>query len=105
MGARISVDDFALILRGWCDSKRRVRVVLTHPLVPFAVSGTVYAVNAQGFSITIDEENTVAVSVVGCEFGFMDLPEGERVLGKQVESGLVAVRTDFRLVVMLLEDE
>jgi hypothetical protein len=102
MGARISVDDCKLILRGWCESKRRLRVVFTHPVASFAVFGTVWATNDVGFSISIDELNMVSVSLLECECGFMDLPEGEKVLGQGIESGLVVVRKDFNLVIMLL---
>jgi hypothetical protein len=104
MGAKISVHDFLLVLNGWREAKRPVRAVLSDFPVQFAAFGTIYGVNDNGFSVSIDALNMIAASVEGCECGFMDLPEGEAVLGKPVESGLVAVRTGFRLVIMLLRE-
>ena len=105
MGAKISLSDCLLVLRGWCEAKRRIRAVLKDSPVSFAVFGSIYGVNEHGFSISVDELNMVAASLDGCTCGFIDVPEGEEVLGKRVESSLLAIRKDFNLVVMLLVDE
>ncbi len=105
MGAKISLSDCLLVLRGWCDSKRRVRAVLKDSPVSFAVFGTIYGVNEHGFSVSIDELNMVAAWLEGCVCGFIDVPEGEQVFGRRIESSLLAVRKDFNLVIMLLVDE
>jgi hypothetical protein len=104
MGAKIALSDCLLVLRGWCESKRRIRAVLKDSPVSFAVFGTVYGVNEHGFSVSIDESNMVAAWLEGCTCGFIDVPEGEEVLGKPIESSLLAVRKDFSLTVMLLRD-
>jgi hypothetical protein len=104
MGAQISLSDCLLVLRGWCESKRRVRAVLSESPVQFAVTGTVYGVNEHGFSISIDELNSVAAWLDGCTCGFIDVPSGEEVLGKPIESSLLALRRDFKLAVMLLRE-
>jgi hypothetical protein len=104
MGAKISASDFTLLLRGWRDTKRRLRVVLKNPLVSFGVFCTVYDARDNGdFSIAVTESSMIGVSLNGCVFGFLDAaPDGEPVLGEKVESGLVAVRPDFELAIMLL---
>jgi hypothetical protein len=105
MGAQISLSDCLLVLRGWCEAKRRVRAVLKDSPVSFAVCGTIYGVNEHGFSVSIDDLNMVAAWLEGCTCGFIDLPAGEEVLGIPIESSLLAVRKDFNLVVMLLVDK
>jgi len=104
MGAKISVSDFALLLRGWAEERRQLRVVLKNPIVSFGVFCEAYAATDNGeFSITVGEESMIAVSLAGCVLGFLTTPtELEPVLGRRVESGLVAVRPDFELAVMLL---
>ena len=104
MGATISASDCLLLLRGWGESKRRVRAVLTHPAASFAVFGTIYSANETGFAVSVDEGSMVAASLIGCKCGFLDLPKGESVLGEEVESGIVAVREGFEIAVMLLRD-
>jgi hypothetical protein len=104
MGAKISLSECLLVLRGWCDSKRRIRAVLKDSPVSFAVFGTIYGVNEHGFSVSIDEFNMVAAWLEGCTCGFIDMPAGEEVLGKPIESGLLALRKDFNLTVMLLRE-
>jgi hypothetical protein len=104
MGAKIPVSDCLLVLRGWCESKREVRAVLSDSPIQFAVFGKIFGVNEHGFSVSVDELNMVAAWLDGCECGFLDLPEGEKVFGRPVESGVVAVRKDFRLAIMLLRE-
>jgi hypothetical protein len=105
MGAQISLGDCLLILRGWCESKRHIRAVLKDSPVSFAVFGTIYGVNEHGFSVSIDEFNMVAAWLEGCTCGFVDVSAGETVLGRPIESSLLALRKDFNLAVMLLVDE
>jgi hypothetical protein len=105
MGARISLSDCLLVLRGWCEAKRHVRAVLKDSPVSFAVTGTIYGVNENGFSISVDEFNMVGAWLVGCTCGFVDVPKDEKIFGRQIESSLLALRKDFNLVVMLLVDE
>ena len=104
MGASISVSDFVLLLRGWRDTRRRLRVVLKNPIVSFGVFCTVYDARDSGdFSIAITDSSMIGVSLRGCACGFLDAPpDGEPVMGEAVESGLVAVRPDFELAIMLL---
>jgi hypothetical protein len=78
--------------------------VLKDSPIQFAVTGTVYGVNKHGFSISVDEFNSIAAWLEGCTCGFIDVPEGEQVLGKPIESSLVAVREHFNLVIMLLRE-
>ena len=105
MDPRISVSEFALVLRGWAKP-RRLRVVLRTPLVTFGVFGSLYAATEEIFSIEVGESSIIGISVAGCVFAFeYSLPEGEPVLGKRVESGLVAVRENFNLAIMLLHED
>jgi hypothetical protein len=102
MGAKISASEFVLVVRGW--EKRRLRVVLTTPVVSFGGFCNLFKVSEEFFSIIIAESNnTIGVSTMGCVFGFTDSPpDGELILGERVESGVVAVRENFNLTVMAL---
>lgn len=102
MGAEISTNEFALLLRGWRDDKRRLRVVLKTPFINFGVFGTVYDASEDGLTIAVTESSMIAVSLMGCTCGFLESKEREEVLGKLVESGLVAVRPSFELAIILL---
>jgi hypothetical protein len=100
-GGNLSNEECILLLRGWCDDKRDVRALLKGQKVSFAVSGTIYAADAGGFAIEIDKDNFAGASIEGCTCGFLDLPSGEIILGREVESGIVAVRPGFDLTIML----
>lgn len=103
MGAKISASDFALLLRGWRDDKRRLRVVLKNPVVSFGVFCTVYDAKDNGdFSVAITDSSMIGLSLTGCTCGFLDATERDEVLGERVESGLVAVRPDFEVAILLL---
>jgi hypothetical protein len=107
MSAEISLSDFVLLLRGWLESKRNFRVVLESPTVTFGVFCRLFAVADDGsFSIAIgDETNVVGIVWTGFKYGFTD-GSGEPILGRKVESGLVAVRRrpNVRLFLMLLAE-
>jgi|ERR1017187_1351336 hypothetical protein len=105
MGPNISISEFALLLRGWSETKRRLRVVLETPAVTFGVFGMVHSADDRGsFSVAVTGSSMIAVSFAGCVCGFRDTPAEDEVLGERVESGLVAVRSDFSLVVILLAE-
>jgi len=99
----MSVGECLLVLRGWSDDKREVRAVLKGDIA-FAVTGTIWAVNDIGFSVEVDKENFVGATINGCLCAFLDLPPGETVVGRAVESGIVAVRQGFDLAIMLLAE-
>ncbi|SRR5713101_2049524 len=102
MGAHISASEFALVLRGWRDDERRLRVVLKSPFVTFGVFGTAFDASEDGLTVSITESSMIAVSLMGCTCGFLESKEREEVLGEVVESGLVAVRPSFELAIVLL---
>ena len=101
MGAIIAPAEFVLVFRGW--HKRRVRVVLTSRSVNFGVFGVVGTANDNGdFGILISESDAISLSIAGCGCAFAD--ETQDVFGFRVESGLIAVREDFNICVMLLAE-
>jgi hypothetical protein len=64
MAAKISASEFGLLLRGWSESKRRVRVVPRSSIVFFDVVGTVHSAREDGsFSIAIDVSSMIGVSI------------------------------------------
>ena len=90
MGAKISNVQFALVLRGWLDSKRRLRVVVDSRLgLSLGVFCTVDTVNDNGdFCIAVAESSFIGVSITGCTCGFLDVPAEELILGKRVDQDL-----------------
>jgi hypothetical protein len=103
MGVQMSADEFVSVVGGL--ENRRLRVVLITSAVQFGVFCTLAKVNEAGLSVTVAESSIIGMSIEGCLFGFDDSsPEGDSLLGAQVESGVVAVRDGFRLAVMVLRD-
>ncbi len=106
MSATISSDDFALVLSGWKEDRRRLRVVLRAMPVSFGAFGLLFFVSDTGdFTLSLEgkEADGITVSVAGCKFGYLDAP-GDIAAGASIESGLVAVRDGFNLAVMLLAE-
>lgn len=95
----IEPDAAALVLRGWADDSRAVRVVFTGRDVK--LNGPICKVfGAQSDSAAFKDETGLVFEFVlrGCLCEFADAPSGD----KDVESAVVFRRPEFTLVVMLL---
>lgn len=98
-----------LLLRGWHESKRRLRVTARFGDLIFSGFCRVYEVTSDGvcFDIGCDERDKIAFVFDGWAFEFSDPPpEGDRILpvGGKVESVIVWVKPKDSLTVMLLEE-
>lgn len=105
----IPTPEIALLLRGWMDSKRRLRVIVPAGLVHFSAYCRVFDVNEDGFSMTIGDEgrNMVGFLFEGWVFEFTDAPPDseELLVGGKIESAIVGARRGLTLTLLLLKDE
>jgi hypothetical protein len=104
----ISLNDVVLLLRGWAEDKSPLRVVVTSPEVNFTSRCTVWDATGERVSLWIGPErdkNAVAFALSNLRFEFGDVPvaEADLPIGGTVESGIVGVRGDFSITIMLLK--
>jgi hypothetical protein len=106
----ISLDEVALLLRGWRENKSRLRVVVQSRLFSFSGLCTLFKAEGEYLSFWVGDvsvrENALSFSVAGCVFDFSDVPADapDAVLpfGGRVVSGIVGSRLDFKIAMMLL---
>jgi len=105
----IPTSEIALLLRGWRDSKRRLRVVALLDSVHLASYCMVSEVKESSFSVILDADgrNMVEFFFEGWVFDFTEAPpDGEELLmGGIIESSIVGLRSGYKLMLLLLEDE
>jgi hypothetical protein len=108
----ISLGEALLVLRGWCERKRPLRVQVESPETMFSAFCTLYKVEGETVNFwigAIASGNGISFSLTGCRFDFGDVPADAPdavipVLGGTVESGLMGTRgTDFKIAIMLLK--
>lgn len=104
----IPAPEIALLLRGWRDDKRRLRVILPAGLVHLSAYCRVFDVNEDGFSVTIGDEgrNMAGFLFEGWAFDFADAPPDseELLVGGEIESAIVGVRAGLTITLLLLRD-
>jgi len=94
----IELAEAALLLRGWADSRRAVRIVFRGKDCDLRVSGCrVFGVEADSVAFMGDGGITFEFFLRGCVAEFRDSPEDDGI-----ESGIVFRRPKFALFVMLL---
>jgi hypothetical protein len=104
----ISLDEVVLLLRGWAESRSRLRVIVQSPEVVFSAFCTVYKAERERVAFwigTAESNNAIDFLLTECRFDFRDSPstaESDLSVGGRVESGIVGVRGDFSLAIMLL---
>jgi hypothetical protein len=103
----IPLDDVTLLLRGWAETKSRLRVVAQSRESAFSAFCTVYKAEGGRVAFWIGregEKNAIDFLLLGCLFDFRDTPagEGDLPIGATVESGIVGVRGDFNIAILLL---
>lgn len=105
----IPTTDVALLLRGWRDSKRTLRIVGRLGVADISAFCKVFDVNDDGFSFVIGSEalNMIGFLFEGWVFDFTDPPaEADRLLpvGGKIESAIVGVKRGLSLLILLLEE-
>jgi hypothetical protein len=107
----IPAAEVALILRGWRDSNRRLRVIARLNGADFSAFCRVYDATDDGFSLVIgsDKRDMIGFLFDGWGFDFSDALAGDdsSVLGEKTESAIVGSDWNERnrsLLLMLLRD-
>src|SRR5258708_38602611 len=95
----IEVDAAALLLRGWVDPPRVIRIVFRGRDIDLSVP-VCRVFGATTDSVAFKGEGGVVFEFVlrGCTADFSDAPRDD----KEIESVIVFLRSDFKLTVMLL---
>jgi hypothetical protein len=109
----ISLDDVALLLRGWRENESRLRVVVQSPVFSFSGLCTLFKAEGESLGFWVGDfatrENALSFSVAECAFDFGDVsadaPDAVIPLGDRVLSGIVGSRRDFKIAIMLLADK
>lgn len=103
-GENASLDDVFLILRGWEEDKRRVRVIVRDSLYYFAVWGVIKGTEDLTLTVGLSEDSFVRASLLDCRCAFADVATDNEVLGECVECGIVGARPGFNFTVMLMAE-
>jgi hypothetical protein len=106
----IPQSDAELVLRGWAESKARVRVLFVGEPVHFSAFCVVNEASDDvvNFVIADDPKSMVGFRVRGCICAFKDRPrdaDSSLPVGGKVESSIFFVGPGFELTIMLLEEE
>lgn len=107
----IPQSDASLVLRGWAESKARLRVVFKGEPVNFSAFCVVHEArdDVVNFVIADDSKSMVGFRIAGCVCEFKDKPRDGRdfslPVGGKAESAILFVRPGFELTIMLLEEE
>ena len=101
-------EQFLLLVRGWRDSKSRLRIAFRSSDLELNAFCTVLEAREGRVAFWIGAErdkNAVDFVVAECFCGFRDVPlsESELPVGVEIESMIGAVRDDFSLLIMLLK--
>jgi hypothetical protein len=105
----IPMADVGLLLRGWRDSKRTLRVIGRLGVGDFSAFCKVLEVNDDGFSLVIGNDglNMIGFLFDGWVFDFTDPPaNADRSLpvGGRIESAIAGAKRGLTLLILLLEE-
>ena len=103
-----TLNEALLVLRGWGDSKSRLRVAVQSPEVWFASFCTVKSVGDDRVEFWLrPDTDAVGFLLADCRFEFADVPPTDAdsflPVGGQVESGIVGRRPDFKIAILLIK--
>jgi hypothetical protein len=101
----IPIPEVSLLLRGWAEEKRRLRVIARLGGIDFSAFCRVQDVNADGFALVIgsDGRDMIGFLFEGWVFDFSDAPPADNeVLGEPMESAIIGSWKGFELFIFLL---
>src|SRR5260370_3147888 len=102
----IPISEAILVLRGWAENRRRLRLIFKSSTIRLSVFCTVYDAQGEQVALAIEggENNAAEFVLRGCKFGFTDPPDHAPGLpiGGRVESAIFANGRYFHLNVFLL---
>jgi len=108
----MTVEEACLVLRGWADSKARLRVLLRALGTKIFFAGFCSLIHADEDTVALWVENTgktcgLEISLDGCTCEFVDAPEENREhpKGGAVESCILALCPEFECFFMCMSDE
>ena len=104
----ISPNEVALLLNGWKEEKRRLRIILRAGWFDFSAFCFVHEANAGGANFTLDDDgfNMFGFAFEGWVFDFADPPSDDKALGvgATIESAICgASKRKDSLWIFLLE--
>jgi len=97
--------DGILILKGWAEDARRLRVEAETPDLRIVATCTIYTIKDAHIAFHILGSDYFELSLVGCKLNFGDAEESTKrmPIGETAESAVIAMRDGLKLTVVLLE--
>ena len=102
------VEDAMLLLKGWCEDSRRIRVDVTTPDLRIVTTCKIYKIDEPNAHIGfhISGKDYFEFFLIGCDMNFGDAKEDakEMPIGETAESAILARRPNFKAIIVLLQD-
>jgi len=101
------LNDGMLLLRGWFDDARDLRVRIESDKLRIVATCTIYKIEEEAHvAFQISESDYFECSFKGCSVNFGDAKKGfkELPLGLTAESAVIATREGFEALIVLLEE-
>jgi hypothetical protein len=94
-----------LILKGWLDDERALRVRVESGKLRIVTACTIYKIKEAHIAFHISESDYFECSLADCVFNFGDAQEDakEMPIGLTAESAILATREGFEAMIVLLE--
>jgi hypothetical protein len=101
------LNDGMLILKGWLEDERTLRVCVVSDKSRIVATCTIYKIEEAHIAFHISESDYFEFSLAGCELNFGDAKESakEMPIGLMAESAIKASRAGFEALIVLLEAE
>jgi hypothetical protein len=101
----MGVPDVPLLLRGWAEERRRLRIVARLGLVDFSALCRISSVAEDSFALVIgsDLRDVIGFKLEGWIFAFTDAPpKDNEMFGETIESAILGIREGLSLFIFLL---
>jgi hypothetical protein len=101
----IELSDVELLVRGWKESGRRLRVKLESDEFVILATCTSYDVNAGHVTLQAGKHNSLELNLENFAFDFLDADPADNTLstGETIESAIVGASSWGRLFLVLLK--
>lgn len=99
-------NDKMLVLRGWRDDSRSLRVDVKSSDLHIVASCTIYKIEDELIAFHISDYDYFEMSLADCSMSFGDAKDSAKdmPIGRTAESAIIAQRDGFKAIIVLLQD-